>query len=95
MTGASLTVEEELQAVLARLGQRGYQVIVVDCTVPLLRELSLYAVKVLIPGLQPLNAGHRYAVLGGRRVYEAPRLMGLAQRDRRLAELNPWPHPFW
>jgi ribosomal protein S12 methylthiotransferase accessory factor len=95
MRGAPLTVEEELQAVLARLSQRGYPVVVVDCAVPMLRELGLYAVKVLIPGLQPLNAGHRYAVLGGRRVYEAPRRMGLAQRDRRRAELNPWPHPFW
>jgi hypothetical protein len=52
-------------------------------------------VKVLVPGLQALNAGHRYRVLGGRRVLEAPRRMGLGDRDRTLSELNPWPHPFW
>ncbi len=92
---ASMSVEQELRTVLARLAKRGYQVIVVDCTVPLLRELGLYAVKVLIPGLLPLHAGRRYAPLGGRRVYEAPRLMGLAERSRKRSELNPWPHPFW
>jgi len=88
-------VQEELNIVVGRLAQRGYQVIVVDCTVPMIRDLGLHVVKVLIPGLQPLHAGHRYAALGGDRLYQVPRLMGLARRDRSPEELNPWPHPFW
>ncbi len=90
-----LGVRQAIDELVFRLGRSGHEVIVVNCTVPLLRGLGLCAVKVLIPGLQALNAGHRYRVLGGRRVLEAPRRMGLADRDRTLSELNPWPHPFW
>jgi ribosomal protein S12 methylthiotransferase accessory factor len=88
-------VQEELNILVDRLSRRGYQVIVVDCSVPMIRDLGLHVVKVLIPGLQPLHAGHRYAALGGERLYQVPRLMGLARHDRRRGELNPWPHPFW
>jgi ribosomal protein S12 methylthiotransferase accessory factor len=88
-------IQEELNMVLDRLSRRGYQVIVVNCSVPMIRDLGLHVVKVLIPGLQPLHAGHRYAALGGERLYQVPRLMGLARRDRSREELNPWPHPFW
>jgi len=88
-------VQEELSTVVDRLSRRGYQVIVVDCSVPMIRDLGLHVVKVLIPGLQPLHSGHRYAALGGERLYQVARLMGLARRDRSRDELNPWPHPFW
>ncbi len=88
-------VREELSTVVDRLSRRGYEVIVVDCSVPMIRDLGLHVVKVLVPGLQPLHAGHRYAALGGERLYQVPRLMGLAGRDRNREELNPWPHPFW
>jgi len=90
-----LTVRETIEEIVARLGCLGHEVIVVDCTVPLLDSLGLCAVKVLIPGLQPLNAGHRYRVLGGRRVLEAPPRMGMSDRERARNELNPSPHPFW
>ena len=90
-----LGVRQAIDELVARLGRQGHEVIVVDCTAPLLRGLGLCAVKVLIPGLQALNAGHRHRALGGRRVLEAPRRMGLADRERSLSELNPWPHPFW
>ena len=90
-----IDVKQELDIVVGRLARHGYEVLVVDCSVPLIRDLGLHVVKVLIPGLQPLHAGYRYAALGGKRLYQAPRLMGLAQRDRRLDDLNPWPHPFW
>ncbi len=91
----ALDIKKELSIVVDRLARRGYEVIVVDCSVPLIRDLGLHAVKVLIPGLQPLHAGYRHAALGGERLYQVPRLMGLAGRDRSRGELNPWPHPFW
>ena len=88
-------IRAEMRELVARLARRGHEVLVVDCTTPLLKSLGLHAVKVLVPGLQPLNAGHRYRVLGGRRALELPRLLGLATRDMTTSELNPWPHPFW
>ena len=54
-----------------------------------------YAVKVIIPGLQPLSAGHRFRVHGGRRLFEAPLAMGMTDRQLTMRDLNPWPHPFW
>jgi len=88
-------IRAEMRELAARLAKRGHEVLVVDCTTPLLKGLGLHAVKVLVPGLQPLNAGHKYRVLGGRRMLELPRLLGLATRDMTISELNPWPHPFW
>jgi ribosomal protein S12 methylthiotransferase accessory factor len=87
--------QAELDGLVARLATRGYHTIVVDCTLPLLRDLGLFAVKVLIPGLQPLNCGHRLRVLGGERVLTIAQRMGLATGRRSLTELNPLPHPFW
>lgn len=89
------TPEPQLRHLVERLHQHGYDVVVVDCSAPVVREVGLHVVKVLVPGLQPLHAGHRYRVLGGRRVFEVARLMGYADRDRTVEDLNPWPHPFW
>src|SRR5262249_25347198 len=90
----SVSVTQELDNVCGRLLDKGFEVIVVDCTPHFLKEFGLHAVKVLIPGLQPLNAGHRNRTLGGRRVFTVARLMGLADRDKAIDDLNPWPHPF-
>lgn len=86
---------EEIDTLISRLSKYGYEVIVVNCTPAFLERLGLYVIKVLIPGLQPLNAGHRLQVLGGTRIYELPQRLGLANRPLTVADLNPWPHPFW
>ena len=91
----ALTSPDEQEWLVRRLSARGHRTIVVDCTLPLLHELGLHAVKVLIPGLQPLNCGHRLRPLGGERVLTVAQRMGLAAGRRRIADLNPWPHPFW
>lgn len=84
-----------LQQLLERLSAKGYPVIVVDCTPPLLRDLGLHAVKVLIPGLQPLNGGHALRPLGGERLLTFAQCLGKSAHRCTPAELNPWPHPFW
>jgi len=89
------SVKQELERIVRQLQSRGYETIAVDCTAPFLKNLDLYAVKVLIPGLQPLHAGHKYAPLGGARLRQVARQMGLASREKTFEELNPWPHPFW
>lgn len=89
----TLDTGQELTEVLDRLS--GYRPIVVDCTTPLLKTAGLHAIRVLIPGLQPLNAGFRFRVLGGERLFSIPRILGITDRDTTMGELNPWPHPFW
>jgi ribosomal protein S12 methylthiotransferase accessory factor len=94
-TAAPATVTEEVEVLASRLSRRGYEVIVVDCTHRLLRPLGLHAVKVLVPGLQPLHAGFQLRVLGGRRLFRVPMLLGLEAAERSVSDLNPWPHPLW
>ncbi|MEQ1758121.1 MAG: YcaO-like family protein [Vicinamibacterales bacterium] len=76
----NLAVEEEIRMVTSRINDVGYDPIVIDCTLPLLLDRGLRAVKVVIPGLAPLQIGHGRASPG---------------RQRLSGESNPWPHPFW
>ena len=92
---APMTVSEELETLAAQLSRCGHEVIVVDCTHRFLRALGLHAVKVLVPGLLPLHAGHHLRVLGGRRLFRVPMALGLEAAERSVSDLNPWPHPFW
>jgi ribosomal protein S12 methylthiotransferase accessory factor len=89
------TARDELDALLARLVAGGFRVLAVDCTAPMLAALGLSAVKVLIPGLVPLNADHRLRSLGGERLARLPERLGRVAPGTGGAGLNPWPHPFW
>jgi len=86
---------EELQAFIAEIIRRGYDVLVVDQTSPELQQENFAAVRVLVPGFVPLTIGHQY-----RRTYHLPRLYHLPQElgytDHVLceADLNPDPHAF-
>ena len=80
---ADWSVAEEIQEAVRRLGAAGYSPVVVDCTAPALEELGLWAVKVVIPGLQPLSVGHGHVPPPKR------------ARPGVAHALNPWPHPFW
>jgi thiazole/oxazole-forming peptide maturase SagD family component len=91
----ALQPRAELDWLVSQLASRGHRTLVVNCTTPLLRDRGLCAVKVLVPGLQPLNCGHRLRPLGGERVLTVAQRMGLTNDRRKLADLNPWPHPFW
>ena len=78
--GDDLSAVQEIEEVVARLNRAGFDPVVVDCTEPFLRELGLWAVRVVVAGLQPLQVGHGRVGLGSRRLATTP---------------NPWPHPFW
>lgn len=92
-SGRSFNDPQTLEYVLGLIRRSGKDVFVVDCTPPLLAEVGLRVVKAVIPGIAPLYSGRARRRLGGRRICEAPRLMGLRSQDTSLAELNPWPHP--
>jgi ribosomal protein S12 methylthiotransferase accessory factor len=70
------------------------EVIVVDVTTADVEELGFKVVKVLIPGMQPVDFGVQWPHVGGRRLYEAPRRMGYQQFRTQPQELNRFPHPF-
>jgi ribosomal protein S12 methylthiotransferase accessory factor len=47
------------------LQESGLDVLVVDLTTDDLRSVGVHAVRVLVPGLVPVNSDHRWPFLGG------------------------------
>jgi ribosomal protein S12 methylthiotransferase accessory factor len=77
------------------LDERGLEAIVVDITVPEIRDLGLHVVRVLIPGLVPLHGNHNARFLGVPRLYELPSKLNWAAGGwDSSAGINPYPHPF-
>ena len=63
-----------------------------DLTPPDLAELGLRTVRVIVPGFQPLHFG-REPRLGGRRLYDLPRRLGMSEAPARPELLSTDPHP--
>ncbi len=81
LSGCDHHVKKEI---IQLLKDRAMDVIAVDLTTPDVRELGFYAVRVIVPQLQPLNGDYRYRALGGKRLHTY----------RGLEKCNPFPHPF-
>nr|UBK24772.1 McmD2 [Thermoactinomyces sp.] len=81
--------QEELEKVVAILGERELPVLVKECTTPDLKKLGVHVTRVLIPGFQHLMGNHQYRLLGNPRTREVGRSLPLLDQA-----LNPYPHPF-
>lgn len=69
--------------------------VVVDQTLPEQRALGLHTVKVLVPGLIPIDFGwSRQRARHMPRTRTALREAGLRDTDLTADGLNPAPHPF-
>lgn len=91
---ASVDVKENIETCVERLARLDLEVIVVEITTPDMKELGFRVVKVLVPGMQPIDFGVRWPHLGGHRIYEAPVRMGYRRAKAQPWELNLFPHPF-
>jgi bacteriocin biosynthesis cyclodehydratase domain-containing protein len=74
-------IAQDVRACVARLGDAGHEVLVLDQTRP---EIELAVVKVMAPGLR-----HFWRRLGPGRLYEVPPRLGWIPRPLDEAELNP------
>jgi ribosomal protein S12 methylthiotransferase accessory factor len=91
----SLDLVEDLRRCVETVAAAGFDVVVVDQTAPEQNALGLHAVKVIVPGLVPIDFGwHRQRARHLPRVRTALREAGLREHDLRDDELNPAPHPF-
>jgi ribosomal protein S12 methylthiotransferase accessory factor len=88
------TPQQQLDALLDGLTRRGIAVSTFDVTSPDVRSLGLRVVRVLAPGLCPLDVSHTARFLGGSRLYTAAADAGLLDRRLTLMDINPDPHPF-
>ncbi|MFF3017694.1 TOMM precursor leader peptide-binding protein [Streptomyces sp. NPDC057939] len=93
--GVASDVREDLDRCVRAVAAGGFDVVVVDQTLPEQRALGLHTVSVLVPGLLPIDFGwSRQRALGMPRLRTALREAGLRERDLEPADLNPAPHPF-
>lgn len=93
--GSGPDVRDDLLAAVDAVTSAGFDVVVVDQTAPEQRALGLHTVKVLVPGLLPLDFGWtRQRARHMPRMRTALREAGLRQDDLTEADLNPGPHPF-
>ncbi|MGP4111772.1 TOMM precursor leader peptide-binding protein [Streptomyces sp. 4N509B] len=97
--GRTLPVSDDLAkdaaACVAALADAGFEVLVVDQTLPEQREAGLWTVSVIVPGLLPIDFGwSRQRALGMPRLRTGLREAGLRAHDLEDDEINPAPHPF-
>ncbi len=85
--------QEQLNACLRALEERGLEAIGVDVTRPEVADSGLCAVRVIVPGMIPLSFGAKNVCAGGRRLVEMRRALGKHLPDGPM-RLNPIPHPF-
>ncbi|KDN87494.1 TOMM precursor leader peptide-binding protein [Kitasatospora cheerisanensis] len=88
-------LREDLLRCVDAVASAGFDVVVVDQTMPEQRASGLHTASVLVPGLLPIDFGwQRQRALTMPRLRTAPREAGLCAHDLRPEQLNPAPHPF-
>lgn len=90
---SSGSVTKDIEICLAKLADKGLDVVVVDLTTRDVAGVGFRVVRVIIPGLQPLHGDHRRRFLGGKRLFQVPQILGYTKRDTTEDGLYPWPHP--
>ncbi len=94
-SAASEDVRTDLERCVTAVTEKGFDVVVVDQTMPEQRALGLHTVSVLVPGLLPIDFGWtRQRALGMPRMRTALFAAGLRERELEPGDLNPAPHPF-
>ena len=81
-----------LRVLLERLRAIGSDAVAIDLTTDELREVGLWAVRVVVPGLMPMSAVHRGRYLGTPRLYQYPADAGYGTYTE--DDINPAPQPF-
>jgi ribosomal protein S12 methylthiotransferase accessory factor len=86
------TYAEQLRYVCDLLLKKGagYDPYIYEVGHPVLRALGYHVVRAIVPALVPLHLMEDAALLGARRLREAPIALG----HTAATEFNPWPHPF-
>lgn len=87
------TPAAKLECLLSYFADNHQDVLYVDLTPPDMARLGLHTARVIVPGFQPMHFGRSERRLGGTRLYELPRKLGLAPAPTTPESLNDLPHP--
>ncbi len=91
----TLDLREDTERCVEAVTAAGFDVIVVDQTMPEQRDLGFHTAAVIVPGLLPIDFGwSRQRALTMPRMRTALREAGLVAADLGPGDLNPAPHPF-
>jgi ribosomal protein S12 methylthiotransferase accessory factor len=90
----SESMVQNVRAMVNMIRHKDLDVIFVDLTTPDINECGFKVVRVVVPGLQPLDINHKWQHLGGERLYQVPYQLGLINKPLTEESLNPYPHPF-
>lgn len=82
--------KNQIEEILIRVSKQEYKSYVVDVSQPNFAELNIFTVKVIIPGLQPLNVGGGSESHDDRRLSKAAKFWSIEYPNT----LNSDPHPF-
>jgi ribosomal protein S12 methylthiotransferase accessory factor len=85
--------DRQLAALSQVIGSAGFEIFLADLTTPDISDLGLNVVRAIIPGLHPLQIGHRYRALGGERLWQVPQRLGYRGIGRSHGD-NSLPHPY-
>ena len=82
-----------LRLLAEHLAAQGSDLVYADLTTADLADLGLHVARAILPDYQPIHFGRAERRLGGRRLYELPRRLGLRPDDAAPGDLNDDPHP--
>lgn len=89
----STPINLRLARVVSILAEESSDVVAVNLTPVELEGTDVRVMRVIVPPLIPYLADTRVRYLASRRLYEAPRRLGLTSLPQE--EVNPWPSPLW
>lgn len=91
-----MDLRDDLETLISLYLARATDVIVVDQTAPEHLACGLTCVKVMIPGMLPMTFGqHNRRITGFARLHQLPFTLGYQDHPLEVAEINPYPHPFF
>ena len=91
----AMDLREDVGACVASLSGADFDVIVVDQTFDLQRELGFHTASVIVPGLVPIDFGwSRQRALQMPRLLQTPYEAGFSDRELGPEDVNRAPHPF-
>jgi len=84
--------EQNLSSLVNALKNIGSDLIYYNLSAPEFNDLGTYAARVILPDFQPIHFGAKRIRLGGERMFELPKRLGL-KKVVSLSNLNYNPHP--
>lgn len=84
---------EDLSRLTDELRGQGSDILYCNLTTSEVQPLGIHVVRAIVPDYQPIYFGRQERRIGGERLFELPRRLGIRPDRAGLDDLNPNPHP--